>query len=83
MNAENVDPSSLGYDRPSPKLLGFLRKHYGLSEYDPQSNNFVVFKSYFRGGAPARGAMVESDVFALKRDDWAARFDAPALEAAR
>jgi len=34
-------------------------------------------------GAPARGAMVESDVFALKREDWAARHDAPALEAAR
>ena len=33
-------------------------------------------------GAPARGAMVETDVFALKRDDWAARYDAAALEAA-
>eukprot|EP00961_Rhodomonas_salina_P010200 137123-Rhodomonas_salina.3 len=34
----------LGYDRPSPKLLGFLRKHFNLSEYDPQPNNFVVYK---------------------------------------
>jgi len=34
-------------------------------------------------GAPARGAMVESDVFALKREEWAARHEAPALEAAR
>jgi RimJ/RimL family protein N-acetyltransferase len=34
-------------------------------------------------GAPARGAMVESDVFALKREDWAARHEASALEAAR
>jgi RimJ/RimL family protein N-acetyltransferase len=33
-------------------------------------------------GAPARAAMVETDVFALKRDEWAARFEAPALEAA-
>jgi RimJ/RimL family protein N-acetyltransferase len=33
-------------------------------------------------GAPARGAMVETDVFALKREDWAARYEALALEAA-
>jgi RimJ/RimL family protein N-acetyltransferase len=33
-------------------------------------------------GAPARGAMVESDAFALKRVDWAARCEAVPLEAA-
>ncbi len=33
-------------------------------------------------GAPARGAMVESDTFALKRVDWAARAEAHPLEAA-
>jgi RimJ/RimL family protein N-acetyltransferase len=33
-------------------------------------------------GAPARGAMVECDAFALKRANWAARSEAPALEAA-
>ncbi len=33
-------------------------------------------------GAPARGAMVESDVFALTRDEWTARYEASALEAA-
>jgi RimJ/RimL family protein N-acetyltransferase len=33
-------------------------------------------------GAPARGAMVESDAFAAKRADWAARREALALEAA-
>jgi RimJ/RimL family protein N-acetyltransferase len=32
-------------------------------------------------GAPARGAMVECDAFALKRADWAARCEALALEA--
>ena len=34
-------------------------------------------------GAPARGAMVETDVFVLMRDDWAARHEAPVLEAVR
>ena len=45
--AENVVPSQLAYDRPSPKLIGFLKKHYALSSYIPQNNNFVVFSQYF------------------------------------
>ena len=44
---ENVIPSQLAYDRPSPKLVGFLKKHYGLSNYIPQNNNFVIFSQYF------------------------------------
>jgi len=40
--------SELAYDRPSHKLLGFLRKHYGLSRYIPQTINFVVFNEYYR-----------------------------------
>eukprot|EP00931_Biecheleriopsis_adriatica_P047378 TRINITY_DN27314_c0_g1_i1.p1 TRINITY_DN27314_c0_g1~~TRINITY_DN27314_c0_g1_i1.p1 ORF type:complete len:269 (-),score=43.07 TRINITY_DN27314_c0_g1_i1:118-924(-) len=44
---EQVSPEQLGYDRPSPKLLGFLKKHFGLSKYRPQNNNFVVFDAFF------------------------------------
>eukprot|EP00928_Gymnodinium_smaydae_P092421 TRINITY_DN762_c0_g1_i1.p1 TRINITY_DN762_c0_g1~~TRINITY_DN762_c0_g1_i1.p1 ORF type:complete len:311 (+),score=44.29 TRINITY_DN762_c0_g1_i1:89-1021(+) len=44
---EKVEPAMLGYDRPSPKLLGFLSSHYGLNKYRPQNNNFVVFDRYF------------------------------------
>ncbi|KAF4675620.1 Alpha-tubulin N-acetyltransferase 1 [Perkinsus olseni] len=47
LSREEVQPSSIAYDRPSPKLLSFLRKHYGLHEYTPQANNFVVFSEYF------------------------------------
>ena len=43
----------LGYDRPSPKFIAFLAKHYGLRDYVPQTNNFVVFKQYFAGGSGA------------------------------
>jgi hypothetical protein len=46
---ENVLPLNLAYDRPSPKLIGFLSKHYGLSQYVTQNNNFVVFNEYFDG----------------------------------
>lgn len=48
--AEGLEARSLAYDRPSPKMLPFLRKHYGLSNYNEQPNNFVVFDDYFAGG---------------------------------
>jgi hypothetical protein len=44
---EMVEPRSLAYDRPSAKLLNFLSKYYGLTDFTPQNNNFVVFKDYF------------------------------------
>ncbi|GLC67239.1 hypothetical protein PLESTF_000532300 [Pleodorina starrii] len=47
LSTEGCDPGCLAYDRPSPKLLAFLRKHYGLQEYVPQSNNYVVFNRYW------------------------------------
>mmetsp|Transcript_11285 Transcript_11285/g.18725 ORF Transcript_11285/g.18725 Transcript_11285/m.18725 type:complete len:307 (+) Transcript_11285:79-999(+) len=47
LEIEDLHPEKLAYDRPSPKCLAFLRKHFGLSRYTPQNNNFVVFDSYF------------------------------------
>ena len=55
LSRERMDPSQFGYDRPSPKLIGFLRKHYGLVDFDPQPNNYVVFKAYFNKTNSARG----------------------------
>jgi len=45
--AEGCTAASLAYDRPSPKLLGFLRKHYSMSEFVQQNNNFVIFEQYY------------------------------------
>lgn len=54
---EEASPEMLAYDRPSPKLIGFLRKHYHLAEYVPQQNNFVVFNRFFeRRMAPKQNA---------------------------
>jgi len=47
LNTENADPSKLAYDRPSPKLLAFLKKYYGLTNYIPQNNNYVIYQEYF------------------------------------
>lgn len=51
LGAEQAVPHRLAYDRPSHKLLGFMRKHYGLANYSAQTNNFVVYKEYWGGGA--------------------------------
>ena len=47
LETEDAFPEKLAYDRPSPKLIGFLKKHYELADYVPQNNNYVVFNRYF------------------------------------
>eukprot|EP00892_Ulva_mutabilis_P010947 jgi/Ulvmu1/8224/UM041_0033.1 len=37
---------SIAYDRPSSKLISFLRKHYSLAEQRPQLNHFVIFEGF-------------------------------------
>jgi alpha-tubulin N-acetyltransferase 1 len=44
---ENIFPEKLAFDRPSDKLLKFLKKYYNLYNYLPQNNNFVIFNEYF------------------------------------
>lgn len=48
-------PALLAYDRPSPKLLSFLSKHFGLKEYFPQANKFVVYDQYFEEAPTKKG----------------------------
>ena len=43
MRKEGVKPEKFAYDRPSDKLIGFLAKHYGLKNYVPQNNNYVIY----------------------------------------
>jgi alpha-tubulin N-acetyltransferase 1 len=45
--SEKTFPNKLAYDRPSPKLLKFLQKHFELQSYVPQNNNFVIFDQFF------------------------------------
>nr|XP_029500897.1 alpha-tubulin N-acetyltransferase 1-like isoform X2 [Oncorhynchus nerka] len=51
---KKVEPVMMAYDRPSPKFLSFLEKHYCLKNGVPQVNNFVVFDGFFtnRSGSP-------------------------------
>mmetsp|Transcript_29927 Transcript_29927/g.81105 ORF Transcript_29927/g.81105 Transcript_29927/m.81105 type:complete len:349 (-) Transcript_29927:18-1064(-) len=47
LSCEGLRASQLAYDRPSPKLKAFLAKHFGLTRFRPQNNNYVVFDDYF------------------------------------
>lgn len=44
LEMRQCDPKNLAYDKPSEKLIGFLAKHFGLTNYIPQNNNYVVFQ---------------------------------------
>lgn len=39
-------PNNFAYDRPSPKLLPFLLKHYQLSSPDAQPNNYTIYPGF-------------------------------------
>ena len=47
LDFEKKTPEELAYDRPSPKLLSFLNKYFGLVDFIQQNNNFVVFDNFF------------------------------------
>lgn len=47
LRQEKLTPDKLGYDRPSTKLLGFCARHFGLKDYTPQGNNFVLFDQFW------------------------------------
>lgn len=46
---QKTSPKFMAIDRPSPKLLAFLRKYYGLAATIPQVNNYVIFEGFFTG----------------------------------
>jgi alpha-tubulin N-acetyltransferase 1 len=55
-----TEPRRLAYDRPSHMFLSFLARHYGLTRFTPQANNFVVFDDFWAaagavGALPSRG----------------------------
>ena len=44
---EKIDPGLLAYDRPTLRLLSFLKKNYGLDNYITQNNSFIIFDTFF------------------------------------
>ncbi|XP_037906403.1 alpha-tubulin N-acetyltransferase isoform X4 [Hermetia illucens] len=61
LQQEDFVPQKLAVDRPSDKLLGFLRKHYGLQKTIPQMNNFVVYDGFFEKPKPQENNVTNHD----------------------
>jgi len=49
------EPCHFAYDRPSDKLLPFLKKHYNLSQAVPQFNKFFISTGFFDSHNPCWG----------------------------
>ncbi|XP_054733239.1 alpha-tubulin N-acetyltransferase 1-like isoform X2 [Anastrepha obliqua] len=47
LSEESWIPVKCAVDRPSEKLLNFLKKYYGLENIIPQANKFVLYKGFF------------------------------------
>ena len=89
LEEEEVLPGRLAYDRPSHKLLGFLKKHYNLNLPIKQNNNFVVFPSFFHKETTTKSAdsikpcnLQRSDIkISLtrisKQDEYLPKYQAP------
>ena len=40
------DPCKVAYDRPSPKLLAFLAKHFNMKNPDAQPNKYTIYMGF-------------------------------------
>lgn len=45
--SSSFPPERLAYDRPSPRLLSFLEKWFGLRKYVKEHNHFVFYDRFF------------------------------------
>uniref|UniRef100_A0A0K8VWC5 Alpha-tubulin N-acetyltransferase n=1 Tax=Bactrocera latifrons TaxID=174628 RepID=A0A0K8VWC5_BACLA len=47
LTEEHWTPVKCSVDRPSEKLIQFLKKYYGLEKIIPQANKFVLYEGFF------------------------------------
>ncbi|KAG0319617.1 Alpha-tubulin N-acetyltransferase 1 [Dissophora globulifera] len=69
LKVEKIEPNQIAYDRPSPKLYGFLKKYFELERYLPQPNQFAIFEGF---------KLVDcGEVIQVDADDHLGRSDSP------
>lgn len=47
LRGEHKKPKDIAIDAPSALFLKFMKKHFSLHKFTPQSSNFVFFEEYF------------------------------------
>ena len=64
LNYENKHPASLAYDRPTLRLLSFMKKNYGLKDYMTQNNSFMIYEQFFnQDGYPNNDTEFDNETF--------------------
>ena len=64
LNYENKHPASLAYDRPTLRLLSFMKKNYGLKDYMTQNNSFMIYEQFFnQEGYPNNDTEFDNETF--------------------
>ena len=53
LSTEGISVAHIAVDRPSPKMISFLNRHYKLTNPHTQRNNYTIFDSFFTPGNPA------------------------------
>lgn len=48
---QHKEMKDIPIDRPSALCLSFMKRHFGLSNYLPQTNNFVVFDQFWESNS--------------------------------
>jgi alpha-tubulin N-acetyltransferase 1 len=52
LREEGLEMAAVPIDRPSNSCLSFMKKHFGLTEFLHQANNFVVFDEFWADKKP-------------------------------
>lgn len=47
LDDQKINPTKLAIDAPSPKLIAFMEKHYGVSDMVKQMNNYAIGPHFF------------------------------------
>lgn len=47
LSITGLEPCRLAYDRPSPLLISFMKKHFQYSTPDIQPNRFAIFQGFW------------------------------------
>ena len=47
LETEHKEMKDIPIDKPSPLCLSFMKKHFGLTQFTPQSNNYVIFEQFW------------------------------------
>ena len=60
LETECKEMHQIPIDKPSPLCLSFMKKHFGLSRFVPQSNHYVVFDEFWMSSAQIEDSKQDS-----------------------